>query len=81
MDLGFGEAVLLFGGLLAVVAALSGLMKGTVLSASVLFPALTNRGDALVPLALAGLALSLYTILHPGARRARVDAVPVDGPS
>ena len=36
MDLGFGEAVLLFGGLLAVVAALSGLMKGTVLSASVL---------------------------------------------
>jgi NhaP-type Na+/H+ or K+/H+ antiporter len=36
MDLGFGEALLLFGGLLAVVAALSGLMKGTVLSASVL---------------------------------------------
>lgn len=36
MDLGFGEGVLLFGGLLAVVAALSGLMKGTVLSASVL---------------------------------------------
>jgi len=36
MDLGFGEAVLLFGGLLAIVAALSGLMKGTVLSASVL---------------------------------------------
>jgi sodium/hydrogen antiporter len=40
MDLGFGEAVLLFGGLLAVVAALSGLMKGTVLSASVLSVAL-----------------------------------------
>ncbi len=36
MDIGFGEALLLFGGLLAVVAALSGLMKGTVLSASVL---------------------------------------------
>jgi NhaP-type Na+/H+ or K+/H+ antiporter len=36
MDIGFGEAVLLFGGLLAVVAALSGLIKGTVLSASVL---------------------------------------------
>jgi NhaP-type Na+/H+ or K+/H+ antiporter len=36
MDIGFGEAVLLFGGLLAVVAALSGLMRGTVLSASVL---------------------------------------------
>ncbi|HEX3323698.1 MAG TPA: sodium:proton antiporter [Solirubrobacterales bacterium] len=40
MDLGFGEAVLLFGGLLAIVAALSGLMKGTVLSASVLSVAL-----------------------------------------
>jgi sodium/hydrogen antiporter len=36
MEIGFGEAVLLFGGLLAVVAALSGLMRGTVLSASVL---------------------------------------------
>jgi sodium/hydrogen antiporter len=40
MDIGFGEAVLLFGGLLAVVAALSGLIKGTVLSASVLSVAL-----------------------------------------
>jgi NhaP-type Na+/H+ or K+/H+ antiporter len=36
MDIGFGEGVLLFGGLLAVVAALSGVMRGTVLSASVL---------------------------------------------
>jgi len=36
MDLGFGEALLVFGGLLAVVAALSGVMRGTVLSASVL---------------------------------------------
>ncbi len=40
MDIGFGDAVLLFGGLLAVVAALSGLMRGTVLSASVLSVAL-----------------------------------------
>jgi NhaP-type Na+/H+ or K+/H+ antiporter len=40
VDIGFGEAVLLFGGLLAVVAALSGLMRGTVLSASVLSVAL-----------------------------------------
>ncbi len=40
MDIGFGAAVLLFGGLLAVVAALSGVMKGTVLSASVLSVAL-----------------------------------------
>jgi NhaP-type Na+/H+ or K+/H+ antiporter len=36
MSLDFGQAVLVFGALLAVVAALSGVMKGTVLSASVL---------------------------------------------
>jgi sodium/hydrogen antiporter len=36
MELGFGEALLIVGGLLAVTAALSGLMRGTVLSASVL---------------------------------------------
>ena len=46
------------------------------LSGSVLFPALTNRGDALVPLALGGLALALYTVLHPGARRVRVGSTP-----
>lgn len=40
MNLGFGEAVLIFGGLLTVVAALSGVMRGTVLSASVLSVAL-----------------------------------------
>jgi NhaP-type Na+/H+ or K+/H+ antiporter len=40
VDIGFGQALLLFGGLLAVVAALSGVMKGTVLSASVLSVAL-----------------------------------------
>jgi NhaP-type Na+/H+ or K+/H+ antiporter len=40
VDLSFGEAVLVFGGLLALVAALSGLMRGTVLSASVLSVAL-----------------------------------------
>jgi sodium/hydrogen antiporter len=36
MDLGFGEALLIIGSLLAVAAALSGLMRGTVLSTSVL---------------------------------------------
>jgi NhaP-type Na+/H+ or K+/H+ antiporter len=36
MDVGFGEALLYGGGLLAVAAALSGLMRGTVLSISVL---------------------------------------------
>jgi len=40
MDIGFGDAVLIFGTLLTVVAALSGVMKGTVLSASVLSVAL-----------------------------------------
>jgi NhaP-type Na+/H+ or K+/H+ antiporter len=40
VDIGFGQALLLFGGLLAVVAGLSGLMRGTVLSASVLSVAL-----------------------------------------
>jgi NhaP-type Na+/H+ or K+/H+ antiporter len=36
VEIGFAEGLLLFGGLLAVVAALSGVIKGTVLSASVL---------------------------------------------
>jgi sodium/hydrogen antiporter len=40
MDVGFGEAILVFGGLLAVGAALSGVMRGTVLSISVLSVAL-----------------------------------------
>jgi NhaP-type Na+/H+ or K+/H+ antiporter len=36
MDVGFGEALLFSGGLLAIAAALSGLMRGTVLSISIL---------------------------------------------
>jgi NhaP-type Na+/H+ or K+/H+ antiporter len=40
MDIGFGAAILLFGALLAVAAALSGVMRGTVLSVSVLSVAL-----------------------------------------
>ena len=40
MEIGFGDAMLVFGGLLAVAAALSGLMRGTVLSISVLSVAL-----------------------------------------
>jgi NhaP-type Na+/H+ or K+/H+ antiporter len=40
MDIGFGEALLLFGALLSITAALSGVMRGTVLSASVLSVAL-----------------------------------------
>ncbi|MBA2283353.1 MAG: undecaprenyl/decaprenyl-phosphate alpha-N-acetylglucosaminyl 1-phosphate transferase [Acidimicrobiia bacterium] len=44
------------------------------LSAAVLVPALTNRGDALVPLAIGGLFLILYTALHPSVRAARSEA-------
>jgi len=54
MDIGFGDAVLLFGGLLAIVAALSGLMRGTVLSASVLSVAL-------------GIALAATDVVHVDA--------------
>ncbi|HEY0319002.1 MAG TPA: sodium:proton antiporter [Solirubrobacterales bacterium] len=54
MDISFGEALLLFGGLLAIVAALSGVMKGTVLSASVLSVAL-------------GMALAAAGVVHVDA--------------
>jgi UDP-GlcNAc:undecaprenyl-phosphate GlcNAc-1-phosphate transferase len=43
------------------------------LSGAVLVPALTQRGDALVPIALGSLALLLYTVFHPGARRGRAE--------
>jgi len=48
------------------------------LSAVALIPTYTNRGNALVPLALAGLALLLFTYFHPGLRRAR--SSPLDPP-
>jgi NhaP-type Na+/H+ or K+/H+ antiporter len=54
LDISFGEALLLFGGLLAIVAALSGVMKGTVLSASVLSVAL-------------GMALAAAGVVHVDA--------------
>jgi NhaP-type Na+/H+ or K+/H+ antiporter len=54
VDIGFGEALLLFGSLLAVVAALSGVMRGTVLSASVLSVAL-------------GVALAATDVVHVDA--------------
>jgi UDP-GlcNAc:undecaprenyl-phosphate/decaprenyl-phosphate GlcNAc-1-phosphate transferase len=37
-------------------------------SAAALIPTYTNRGNALVPIALAGLALVLFTVLHPRLR-------------
>jgi sodium/hydrogen antiporter len=51
MDIGFADAMLLFGGLLAIVAALSGLMRGTVLSASVLSVSL-------------GIGLAAFGVVH-----------------
>jgi UDP-GlcNAc:undecaprenyl-phosphate GlcNAc-1-phosphate transferase len=45
------------------------------LSIAVLVPALTNRGAVLVPLAIIGLGLALFTVFHPDARAAREDAV------
>jgi sodium/hydrogen antiporter len=51
VDLSFGASLLVFGGLLTVVAALSGVMRGTVLSASVLSLAL-------------GIALAAVGLLH-----------------
>jgi NhaP-type Na+/H+ or K+/H+ antiporter len=55
MDLGFGEALLVFGSLLAVAAALSGVMRGTVLSISILSVAL-------------GIALAAFDVVSVDAR-------------
>ena len=39
------------------------------LSGFVLYPTFTNRGNAIVPLAVLGLGIFLYTVFHPGIRR------------
>lgn len=41
------------------------------LSAFVLFPVYTRRGDAVVPIGIAAAGLVLFTYFHPGARRTR----------
>jgi sodium/hydrogen antiporter len=73
MGIGFGEAVLLFGGLLALVGALSGVIRGTVLSASVLSVALgivlaatdvvsvDATGESIVELVELALILTLFS--------------------
>jgi UDP-GlcNAc:undecaprenyl-phosphate GlcNAc-1-phosphate transferase len=43
------------------------------LSGLVLYPTYTGRGDAVVPLGIAGLGLLLFTVFHPGARLARTN--------
>ena len=45
------------------------------LSAFVLYPTYTGRGDGIVPVGIAALALALYTVFHPRFGR---DAVEVD---
>jgi UDP-GlcNAc:undecaprenyl-phosphate GlcNAc-1-phosphate transferase len=45
-----------------------------VLSGFALYPVFTNRGNGFVPLAVAGLGIALYTLFHPGVRRARPGA-------
>ena len=45
-----------------------------VLAGFVLAPTYTNEGNALVPFGIAALALILYAIFHPTARRARREA-------
>ena len=40
-----------------------------ILSGVVLVPTYTNQGNALVPFAVIGLAVVLYTLLHPGVRQ------------
>jgi UDP-GlcNAc:undecaprenyl-phosphate GlcNAc-1-phosphate transferase len=44
------------------------------LSFFVLYPTITGEGDALVPVGVAALSLMLYTLFHPGLRRAREEA-------
>jgi hypothetical protein len=48
-------------------------------SAAALIPTYTNRGNALVPIALAGLALLLFTYFHPGIRRRGDEEEEEDG--
>ncbi len=43
------------------------------LSGFVLYPAYTDRGNAVVPFGVAALGVALYTLLHPEARRARAN--------
>jgi UDP-GlcNAc:undecaprenyl-phosphate/decaprenyl-phosphate GlcNAc-1-phosphate transferase len=42
-----------------------------ILSGFALWPVFTDRGNGIVPFGIAGLAVALYTVLHPEARRTR----------
>jgi UDP-GlcNAc:undecaprenyl-phosphate GlcNAc-1-phosphate transferase len=58
-----------------------------ILCGLVLYPAFTNRGNAVIPSAVGGLGIALYTLFHPGARQRPVvgldpaegaDIIPLD---
>jgi UDP-GlcNAc:undecaprenyl-phosphate/decaprenyl-phosphate GlcNAc-1-phosphate transferase len=49
-----------------------------ILSGVVLLPTFTNQGNAVVPFAVAGLAVLLYTLLHPGVRQTAKQLVEED---
>jgi UDP-GlcNAc:undecaprenyl-phosphate GlcNAc-1-phosphate transferase len=52
-----------------------------VLSGLVLFPTYTKRGNALIPVGVAGLGVLLYTLFHPGLRTGReVEEEPEEEP-
>lgn len=44
-----------------------------ILSGLVLYPTITNRGNAVIPAGVAALAVLLYTLFHPGIRQARAN--------
>jgi UDP-GlcNAc:undecaprenyl-phosphate GlcNAc-1-phosphate transferase len=44
-----------------------------ILSGFVLYPTYARQGDAIVPFGVAALGLALYTLFHPGVRRARAE--------
>jgi len=50
------------------------------LSALVLYPAYTGKGDAVLPLAVVVLGFGLYVFFHPGTRRPNGDAAPATEP-
>jgi UDP-GlcNAc:undecaprenyl-phosphate GlcNAc-1-phosphate transferase len=49
-----------------------------ILSGLVLFPTYTDRGNAVIPFAVLGLGVLLYTFFHPGVRRNANDAVAAE---
>jgi UDP-GlcNAc:undecaprenyl-phosphate GlcNAc-1-phosphate transferase len=51
------------------------------LSAVVLYPTYTERGDALVPAGVVALAVLLYTFFAPGFRRSRHRGTGLNGPA